>query len=154
MTADGAALDSDKVIPAQGYAGDVTPRLAWSILQNDSDAVLVDVRTTAEWSYVGFPDLGTLGKQPVFLEWQIFPSMQVNADFAAALRKAGIDGARQVVLLCRSGVRSKAAAMALTKTGMTRCYNIIDGFEGPLDGTGHRGRLGGWKAAGLPWVQK
>lgn len=144
----------DNVIPAPGYAGDVSPDTAWKMLEREADAVLVDVRTGAEWSYVGIPDLGKLGKKIVPIEWQVYPTMQVNPGFADALHKAGVFGDRPALFLCRSGVRSKAAAQAMTARGMTRCYNIVDGFEGPVDPAGHRGTTGGWKAAGLPWQQK
>lgn len=145
---------SDDVIPASGYAGDVSPNAAWNMLEHEADAVLVDVRTSAEWNYVGVPDLAKLGKKIVPVEWQVYPTMQVNAGFAEALSQAGISGQRPVLFLCRSGVRSKAAAQAMTAHGMTRCYNILDGFEGPVDRAGHRGGTAGWKAAGLPWQQK
>ena len=153
MVADGMTT-IDQVIPAQGYAGDVAPKTAWQILEREKNAVLVDVRTTAEWNYVGAPDLRSLGKQNVLVEWQVYPTMQVNAGFADALKAAGIAGDRPVLFLCRSGVRSKAAAQAMTAAGMSRCYNIIDGFEGPPDQAGHRGAVAGWKASGLPWQQK
>ncbi len=153
MVADGMTTIDD-VIPAQGYAGDVSPKSAWEILERETNAVLVDVRTTAEWNYVGAPDLRSLNKQPVPVQWQVYPVMQVNAGFAEALRAAGIAGDRPVLFLCRSGVRSKAAALAMTAAGMKRCYNIIDGFEGPADQAGHRGTVSGWKISGLPWQQK
>lgn len=153
MVADGMTTIDD-VIPAQGYAGDVSPKAAWQILEREAQAVLVDVRTTAEWNYVGAPDLRSLGKQPVAIEWQVYPTMQVNPGFADAMRAAGISSDRPVLFLCRSGVRSKAAAQAMTAQGMARCYNIIDGFEGPADQAGHRGTVAGWKISGLPWQQK
>jgi rhodanese-related sulfurtransferase len=151
---DGIVVKPIDVIHGQGYAGDVSPSDAWQLLSENKDAVLVDVRTTAEWNYVGVPDLSQLGKQPVLLEWQVYPTMQVNADFVAALSKNGIGGERPVLFLCRSGVRSKAAAQAMTQAGATRCYNISDGFEGPMDKAGHRGAVAGWKQSGLPWQQK
>lgn len=154
MAADGIAVNPFDVTPAHGYAGDVTPTEAWRLLSERQDSVLVDVRTTAEWSYVGVPDLSRIGKQPVLLEWQVYPAMQVNADFVSTLHGSGIDGDRPILFLCRSGVRSKAAAQAMTQAGATRCYNVSDGFEGPLDQAGHRGAVAGWKQAGLPWLQK
>ncbi|MGE0151950.1 MAG: rhodanese-like domain-containing protein [Reyranellaceae bacterium] len=151
---DGIVVKSIDVIQGQGYAGDVSPLDAWRLLSENKDAVLVDVRTTAEWSYVGIPDLSPLGKQPVLLEWQVYPAMQVNADFVATLAKHGLDGERPILFLCRSGVRSKAAAQAMTRAGASRCYNVSDGFEGPIDQAGHRGTVAGWKQSGLPWLQK
>ena len=156
MAADGIAVNSFDVTPAQGYAGDVSPKDAWRMLSDIRTAVLVDVRTTAEWSYVGLPDLSGIGKRPVLVEWQVFPSMQVNADFVAQLAAQGVSGDAPVLFLCRSGVRSKAAAQAMTqaRAGAGACYNVSDGFEHPLDGAGHRGTVAGWKQAGLPWLQK
>lgn len=151
---DGIAVKSLNVIQGQGYAGDLAPQDAWRLLTENKDAVLVDVRTTAEWGYVGVPDLSGIGKQPVLLEWQVYPSMQVNADFVATLSKDGIGGERPILFLCRSGVRSKAAAQAMTQAGARHCYNISDGFEGPIDRAGHRGAVAGWKQSGLPWLQK
>jgi rhodanese-related sulfurtransferase len=115
------------------------------------------VRTKAEWNYVGVPDLSSLGKQTLLIEWQEFPSMSLNSNFTATLEKALRDKQvtpdAPVLFLCRSGARSRAAAIALTQTGHTRCFNIADGFEGPLDDKRHRGAAGGWKAQGLPWSQ-
>ena len=136
-----------------GYAGDVSPTEAWQKLVTDPHAVLVDVRTTAEWSYVGLPDLAQLGKPVHRLSWQLFPEMQVNAGFLDAVKAAGIGPDQPILLLCRSGVRSAAAAKLLTQNGFTACYNIRDGFEGPGDADKHRGRVSGWKVEGLPWAQ-
>lgn len=136
------------------YAGDVTPGEAWALLEAETNAALVDVRTRAEWTFVGVTDLTRLGREPVFLEWQTFPDMSVDTGFAEHL--AGVIGEeteRAVLFLCRSGARSKSAAEAMTARGYRRCFNITDGFEGPMDSQHHRGGLSGWKADGLPWVQ-
>lgn len=135
------------------YAGDVLPSRAWEMLGAEADAVLIDVRTPAEWNYVGVPDLGTLSKKPVFLPWLFFPSMEVNTQFAEALEGAHLGQNAPLLFLCRSGVRSRAAAVAMTGRGYTRCYNIASGFEGDPDPTRHRGTVNGWKVDGLPWVQ-
>jgi len=135
----------------RAYAGDVTPTEAWEILAGDRRAVLVDVRTMAEWTFVGVPDLGRLDKQPRLVAWQDFPEMARNPGFAGAL--ADIDKDATILFLCRSGGRSMAAAAAMTAQGYTDCRNVLEGFEGDLDGDHHRGRTGGWKAAGLPWEQ-
>ena len=135
------------------YAGDITSAEAWQRLEADPGAALVDVRTDAEWNFVGLPDLGSLGRAPVLVSWQAYPSMAVNGNFADDIAARGIAKDAQVLLLCRSGQRSAAAAAALTAAGYSACYNIADGFEGPPDGEGHRGRVAGWKAAGLPWIQ-
>ncbi len=137
----------------EGYAGDIAPGDAWRILESDPRATLVDVRTQAEWAYVGVPDLSRLGKQTVFVQWAVFPNMNVNPNFAAQLEAADIAADAPVLFLCRSGVRSRAAAMAITARGFTKCYNIANGFEGDHDAQRHRGALSGWKVAGLPWVQ-
>lgn len=139
------------------YAGDVDAEEAWRVLAEEPGAVLIDVRTRAEWGYVGLADLAALGKRPVLAEWQSFPTMEVRADFADALSQAleagGVGRGEALLFLCRSGARSLAAARAMTAAGYDRCFNVADGFEGPLDAEGHRGRVGGWKALGLPWRQ-
>ncbi len=139
------------------YAGDVTPKDAWTALETEPATALVDVRTVAEWSFVGVPDLGGLGKSPLFQEWQSYPTMQVDPSFAdrvaGALGAAGVTAETPVFFLCRSGARSQAAAAALTARGFARCFNIVGGFEGPLDSSRHRGGSSGWKADGLPWMQ-
>lgn len=139
------------------YAGDVAPAEAWASLSSDRNAVLVDVRTRAEWSFVGLPSLVELNKAPITLEWQTFPSMAVDPDFVevldGALVKAGLAPDAPIYFLCRSGARSRNAAIAMTAAGWTRCFNIGPGFEGPLDSAGRRGRVSGWKFDGLPWTQ-
>jgi rhodanese-related sulfurtransferase len=135
------------------YAGDVSPREAWKILSSDEKAVLIDVRTAPEWSFVGVPDLASLGKQVVRQSWQTYPRTEIDADFAARLSAAVADRDAPLLFLCRSGARSRSAAMAMTQAGYHRCYNIATGFEGNHDGERHRGRAAGWKADGLPWVQ-
>jgi len=135
-----------------GYAGDVGPSDAYARLQADVDAVLVDVRTAAEWTYVGLPDLSQIGKLVIPLEWQHFPDGALNGSFVEQLRESGVGEGVPIYFLCRSGARSAAAAKAATAAGLGPAYNISDGFEGPLDPDGHR-TVTGWKAAGLPWRQ-
>ena len=139
------------------YAGDIGAADAWELLKSEPKAQLVDVRTMAEWNFVGVPDLSPLGRRAHCIEWQQFPSMAANPDFAAqaatALQGAGADQNSPILLLCRSGARSRAAAIALTQAGFTQAINIADGFEGNLDGERHRGLTSGWKASGLPWRQ-
>ncbi|WP_299808978.1 rhodanese-like domain-containing protein [uncultured Roseibium sp.] len=140
-----------------GYAGNVEALEAFNELSNTQDATLVDVRTQAEWAFVGVPDLRPIGKEAILAEWQSFPSSGPNPEFVAKvsdlLVKKGLDQSAPIYFLCRSGARSQAAATALTEAGYTRCFNISDGFEGPLDADSHRGTSSGWKAAGLPWIQ-
>jgi rhodanese-related sulfurtransferase len=135
-----------------GHAGDVSPQDAYAALRDDRSAVLVDVRTQAEWSYVGLPDLSDVGKRVVCVEWQRFPDGRRNERFLDELRAAGVGGDGPTYFLCRSGVRSAAAAELATAHGLAPAYNVADGFEGPHDEQGHRG-VAGWKADGLPWTQ-
>ena len=136
------------------YAGDLTSAEAFKVLEEEPEAVLVDVRTVPEWQFVGVPNLQGLGKETVFLSWQVYPQMQVHPDFVTALRDQGVTPDQKVLLLCRSGQRSRSAAMALTDAGYGQAFNVSDGFEGPPDAQNHRGTLAGWKAVGLPWVQR
>lgn len=142
---------------SRGYTADVSAAEAYAMLEKDRSAVLVDVRTKAEWSYVGAPDLSGIGKEVLFLEWQEFPTMKVSTDFAPrlleVLRTQGVSASAPIFFLCRSGARSRAAATALSQAGQERCYNIADGFEGPLDDKRQRGAVAGWKSGGLPWAQ-
>lgn len=139
--------------------GEVGPRAAWDALAGDKPALLIDVRTRAEWSFVGLPLAPEGAPGPVLIEWQSFPSMEVNPSFAdAALAAVDDAGAETAFFICRSGVRSMRAAelVAAQAAAMGRrldCVNVATGFEGDLDASGHRGRANGWKAAGLPWRQ-
>jgi len=132
----------------------ILPTQAWQALQSDPHAQLVDVRTDAEWTFVGLPDLSGAGKQPVLIPWQVYPSMQPHPDFVGALRKAGLTPESRIMFLCRSGARSMAAAQAAVAAGFPHAYNVADGFEGNPDAEGHRGVAAGWKAEGLPWRQR
>lgn len=140
-----------------GYAGDLLAIDAYALLEGDSSSALIDVRTQAEWTYVGTPDLQTLGKTPLFLEWQSYPSMAVDGNFATRLeellKSAGVERGAPLVFLCRSGARSRNAAVVMMNAGWGPCFNVSDGFEGPLDVSRRRGGVGGWKAGGLPWIQ-
>jgi sulfur dioxygenase len=130
--------------PAEGYAGDVTPELAYTWWQS-GEAVLVDIRSDAEREWVGFVP------GAVSLAWKQWPGMKMNEHFDAGLQ-AAVPPGKKAVLLCRSGVRSIAAAKRATELGI-EAYNVLEGFEGNADGNGHRGRLGGWQVRGLPWRQ-
>jgi glyoxylase-like metal-dependent hydrolase (beta-lactamase superfamily II)/rhodanese-related sulfurtransferase len=132
------------VRPVQGYAGDVSPQLAWAWVQA-GEAELVDVRTDAERAWVGFvPDAHALA-------WKQWPGMAMNPEFDASIQTLGAGG-KKLVLLCRSGVRSIAAAQRATELGV-QAYNILEGFEGDPDANAHRGLTGGWRVRGLPWRQ-
>jgi rhodanese-related sulfurtransferase len=147
---------AEAVSSAAGYAGDLSPQESWNRLAQDGAAQLVDVRTIAEWNFVGAPDLAPLGREALFCEWQHFPSSP-NPSFiqevAEALKNTAYRPGAPLLFLCRSGARSRAAAIAMTKAGYGPCFNIADGFEGGHDPQHHRGRQEGWKASGLPWVQ-
>ncbi|MEV0356495.1 rhodanese-like domain-containing protein [Nocardia sp. NPDC050697] len=135
------------------YAGDITPKQAWELLRDNPSAVLIDVRTEAEWRWVGVPDTTELDRPTALIEW-VDGTGSPNPAFLEQLKRAldGRDPEAPVVFLCRSGQRSANAASLATGAGIAPSYNVIDGFEGPLDGTGHRGSAG-WRADGLPWRQ-
>jgi len=133
---------------------DVPPQAVWEALTTNPRAQLVDVRTDAEWTYVGLPDLSDAGKEPVLIPWQLFPSMQVNGSFMDQVRRAGLTPDNHLYFLCRTGVRSLAAGRAAQEAGYPHAFNIADGFEGPVDAEGHRGNVAGWKADDLPWRQR
>lgn len=139
------------------YAGDVTCKECFSALQEDSTAQLIDVRTGPEWTFVGCPNLASIGKKVHTIEWQRFPTMQINTEFAdvvdAALAHVGADKDSKIYCLCRSGVRSISAAEALTRAGFLKAYNVVGGFEGGHNHEGKRGMTSGWKFDGLPWGQ-
>ncbi|HJW40396.1 MAG TPA: rhodanese-like domain-containing protein [Rhizomicrobium sp.] len=135
------------------YAGDLSADEAWALLKSDPKARLIDVRTTAEWNFVGIPDLSDVGREAELVEWQSYPSMRVNPAFAAQAEQSGGDKTAPVLFLCRSGARSRAAAIAMTSAGYAKAFNIAGGFEGDLDGSRQRGHKNGWKASGLPWKQ-
>jgi len=128
------------------YAGAITPQEAWELLQTAPGAKLVDVRTRAEWDWVGrVPDA-------VEIEWMQYPGNVRNENFLAQL-KHEVDHEALVLFLCRSGARSDSAARIATEAGFNTCYNILEGFEGDKDANHHRNKIGGWRHAGLPWIQ-
>ena len=134
------------------YAGDLPPRQAWDLLASEPDAVLVDVRTRAEWQWVGGADLTGLGKQVLGIEWMTSAG-EPNHRFVEQLAEAGIAPETPVLFLCRSGARSAAAASVATAAGYGPAYNVAEGFEGDPDAHGHRGTVNGWKVEGLAWRQ-
>lgn len=129
------------------YGGAVLPAEAQGLLATLPGARLVDVRTRAEWDYVGrIP--GSLE-----IEWQRWPGGVPNDAFVDELKAAVADPATPLLFLCRSGARSHAAATAAHAAGYRQVFNVLEGFEGDRDAAGHRNTVGGWRAAGLPWVQ-
>ena len=139
------------------YAGEIMPTEAWEMLKDNPEAQIVDVRTSAEWAWVGVPDLATVGKQLVLVEWMAFPGNTRNDAFApqleTQLETLGVGKEAPLLMLCRSGKRSLHAARLMQSLGFTACYNITTGFEGDPDGAKHRSTVNGWKVDGLPWVQ-
>ena len=128
------------------YLGELTPAEAHALLQQAPGTKLVDVRTRAEWDWVG--------RVPgaIEIEWNQYPGGVRNPNFVAELKRQ-VDPQALVMFLCRSGVRSIGAATAATEAGYNSCYNILEGFEGDKDANGHRSNIGGWRKAGLPWIQ-
>ena len=125
----------------------LNPQQSWSLLQENPLAVMVDVRTAIEHSFVGHPP------EAVHVAWKEFPGMQLNEQFVAQVEEKINDKKVPVLLLCRSGVRSVAAAKALEQVGYQRLINIVEGFEGALDDEKHRGKIDGWRFHNLPWIQ-
>ncbi len=142
-----------KLVPGEGYGGDVAPADAWAILEESPDAVLVDCRTQPEWALVGVPDVRSLGKETIFVPWQVYPAMKINPEFVSQVKAAGAREEAPIVIICRSGNRSQSAAIKLTAEGFKRAYNVAHGFEGEHDENRHRGQKSGWKVSGLPWIQ-
>lgn len=135
------------------YAGDLTPEQAWTLLKEDKNSQLVDCRSSAEWSLVGVPELESIEKLPLFIEWQTFPMMEKNQRFLQEISENITDKSTKIIFLCRSGARSRSAAEFLTAQGFNKCYNCIEGFEGNHNELGQRSTINGWKFSGLPWKQ-
>jgi rhodanese-related sulfurtransferase len=135
--------NSQLIAPAECYAGDVTPQTAFEWMQS-GEAVLVDVRTDAEREWVGYVP------GAIAVAWKQWPGMAMNPSFDQDLQQAA--NGKKVVLLCRSGVRSVAAAKRAAELGI-EAYNILEGFEGDANEAAHRGIKGGWRMRGLPWRQ-
>ena len=129
------------------YAGALLPAEAHALMRQVPASKLVDVRTQAEWDYVGHVP------ESVLIEWNTYPGGQRNPVFLEQLQAQVEKSDAPVMFLCRSGVRSHYAAQAATQAGYPNSYNILEGFEGDKDAQGHRSTLGGWRLAGLPWTQ-
>ena len=142
-------------MPEGDYAGDVTAQSAWEILQSNPGSVLVDVRTEVEWKLIGQPDLSSINKEPLYLQWVSMTGVNKNfiAELKQQLEERSTPNDSPIYFMCQSGGRSKIAAMQCAELGYTASYNIAEGFEGDLDEHNHRNSLSGWKVAGLPWVQ-
>lgn len=128
------------------YDGALTPAEAYQVLNEAPNAKLVDVRTRAEWDWVGrIPGA-------VEIELLTYPGSRPNPSFLPELEKK-VEKESLVMFICRSGARSHNAAMLARQSGYAQCYNVVEGFEGDKDAAGHRNTKGGWRAAGLPWLQ-
>lgn len=135
------------------YSGDIEPNKVWDVLRDEKNSFLIDCRTSAEWDFVGIPDLDSIGKKPYLIEWQKYPSMEINTNFVNEIKEISQDKNATLIFLCRSGARSKSAAEYLTSQGYENCFNCLFGFEGSHASNGHRGELSGWKYSKLPWKQ-
>lgn len=129
------------------YAGALLPKEACALMQQLPASKLVDVRTQAEWDYVGHVP------ESILIEWNTYPGGQRNPAFLGQLQAEVTHSEAPVMFLCRSGARSHHAAQAAAQAGYSNSYNILEGFEGDKDAQGHRNTVGGWRFAGLPWVQ-
>ena len=129
------------------YAGALLPNEAFALLKGAPGSTLVDVRTQAEWYWVG--------RVPgaVTIEWSGYPGGARNPDFLDQLRTAVPVTPAPVMFLCRSGQRSHNAAAQAAAAGYPNCFNVLEGFEGDRDAQGHRNTVGGWRLAGMPWEQ-
>lgn len=145
-------MSGETIVPPN-YAGDLTPKEAWAQLEADPETILIDVRSAPEWTYVGVPDLTGINRRLITQSWQVYPSMEIDGSFVPKLKAEHLKADQPLLFLCRSGVRSVAAATLATALGFRRCYNIVGGFEGPTDDAKHRNTSAGWKHDGLPWVQ-
>jgi len=150
-----ASKPADWKMPEGDYAGDVTAQTAWDDLAANPNAVLVDVRTQAEWNLVGKPDLSSIGQEPIYLQWVTTQGLNKNfvAELQAELEARSVAKDTPIYIICQSGGRSKIAAIQCTELSYTAAYNVAEGFEGALDEHKHRNTISGWKVAGLPWTQ-
>lgn len=134
---------------------EISPQQAWDLLEGDSQVVLLDVRTSMEYEYVGHPP------NALHVPWMDAPDWNIDTAFVDKVRKALVKrsgsekGIEAIVMLvmCRSGKRSQAAAEELVRQGFSDLYNIEAGFEGDLDNNKHRNTTNGWRVANLPWEQ-
>ena len=124
----------------------LTPQEAYAFLQNNPNAVFIDVRSEMEYMFVGHP------RGSILIPWVDGPDWEINPSFVAQVRKAASVN-RPVVLICRSGQRSTDAGKALEEAGLSNVYNVRYGFEGELDDSHHRNSRNGWRFEGLPWAQ-
>ena len=132
------------------YAGDLTPKQAWEYLLSNPSVELVDVRTDSEWLQDGVPDLSALDRPVHFLSWHA-KALEKPSYFIQALQERSFTSATPLLFLCRSGGRSKSAALLASNHGFQKAYNIQGGFLGHLSSFAHEASTPGWKQQGLPW---
>ena len=138
-----------------GEVKSISPSKAWDLAQNNQRVVMIDVRSSMEYLFVGHP------QGSIHVPWIDAPDWTVNANFITEVRKVMLGGIGMgahagdapVILICRSGKRSMEAGKLLIKNEFTEVYNIDEGFEGELDESHHRSTVGGWRFHGLPWEQ-
>ena len=134
------------------YSGDVTCNQCWEALVSQENAQLIDVRSVAEWNSAGVPDVSSLGRDTILVEWQQFPDMQVNKNFqdivSKELEERGASEDTTLFFICQSGVRSRYAAEAMSAIGFKAAYNVMCGYRG---GGSEQGAVTGWKPENLPW---
>lgn len=135
------------------YASDISPVDAYEILKNEPNSFLIDVRTLPEWQFSGVPNLELIGKKAQTISWVFYPKMDLNNDFAEQVTKIVPDKNTKLFFMCKIGGRSLDAAIKMANLGYKNCYNVIGGFEGDVNEEGQRGKINGWKGAGLPWYQ-
>ena len=136
------------------YAGDVSAAECWDALSAEPNATLIDVRTQAEWVFVGLPNLQTINKKINTISWKMYPTLELNPDFVGMVESVAPNKDTPLYFLCKTGGRSLDAAIAMTQAGYSHCYNVADGFEGDRDALVRRGLTNGWKASQLPWEQQ
>lgn len=135
------------------YKGDIEPQEAFDTLSQEENSFLVDVRTIPEWSFVGLPNLDEINKEVITISWLQYPNMEVNPEFIEQLTNAIKNKDSKIFFICKVGGRSMSAANIAATQGFNNCFNIIGGFEGDQNEDGHRGKINGWKASNLPWIQ-
>ena len=134
---------------------DISPKDAYDLISQDPRAILIDIRSSMEYLFVGHP-VGA-----VHVPWIDEPDWEVNPHFAAEIRKLVLGGAvcateegcAPIILICRSGKRSQEAGKLLLTEGLVNIYHIDEGFEGELNEYHQRSSVGGWRFHGLPWEQ-
>jgi len=135
------------------YAGEILANEAYQILKSDDNACLIDVRTLPEWAFSGLPDLSSINKEVKKISWRIYPQMNLNNNFFTQVESQVSDKNLKIFFLCKTGGRSLDAAIFCTENGYKNCFNITNGFEGDANDNSQRGRINGWKALDLPWIQ-